>query len=109
MQKSIDLSWEELWPLANILNEVCNGIYINDFEKKIGATNEEASLLHDKIISYEVEESELNLKKIININKNEVEILRKSLKEVSRQIEEWEFQTRIGVTLEEVEATLKLF
>jgi len=33
MRKKIDTKWNELWPLVNILNEVCNGFYIEDIQR----------------------------------------------------------------------------
>jgi len=109
MKRAIEISWEKLWPIANVLNEVCHGIRIESIEDKIGATEEELFLLLKKIKKYKVKESEFEIKKTIDVDENEIGILKKSLKEVSKQIDEWEFQTRIGVPLEEIKATLELF
>ncbi len=68
MKKIIEMSWEELWPIANILNEVCNGIRIENIEDKIGATDEEVYFLLRKIISYKEKEFESKTKKVIDVD-----------------------------------------
>lgn len=45
--KKLELSWEELQPAANILNEVCHGIEI-DIQAKIGYSYEEQYALLKK-------------------------------------------------------------
>jgi len=32
--KLLKLNQDELFPIVNLLNEICNGIYIGNFEKK---------------------------------------------------------------------------
>ena len=54
--KTFDLNPDEIWPLLNILNEVCHGININDFEKTIGAKKEIVVKLLDKISEIENKE-----------------------------------------------------
>ena len=43
---------------------------------------------------------------ILQLNEFELNILVNSFNEVCRQIEDWEFQTRIGVTRQEVKSTI---
>ena len=93
--KIIKLSSNEVWPLLNILNEVCHGILIDNFEKIIGAKKEDVVVLMDRIANEEKEET------ILNLNKLELDILKKSFLEVFKQIDEWEFQTRIGISRNE--------
>jgi hypothetical protein len=104
MEKIIKTTWEEIWPLANVLNEVCHGINVNDFEKEIGFKYENVFSLLRKIDKYEVTSEEPNVEILLTLNRQELEIIKNSFEEVFRQIEEWEFQTRIGVTIEEANA-----
>lgn len=97
----LELSWNELWPLINILNEVCHGIKI-DIQSKIGSSYEEVFDLLEKIELYEVNEYEADIKKEIEFSDKEILILKRCLHEVPLEIEEWEFPIRIGVTLEEL-------
>ena len=94
--KIIKLSSNEIWPLLNILNEVCHGIHIENFEKIIGAKKENAVILMDRISNEEKVET------ILILNKSELDILKNSSLEVFKQIDEWEFQTRIGISRNEV-------
>lgn len=99
--KKLEISWNELWPLVNILNEICHGIKI-DIQSKIGFSYEEVYALLKKITIYEVNEYEADIKKEIMFREEEILILKRCLHEVAMEIEEWEFQTRIGVTLDEI-------
>jgi len=94
--RTIKLSPNEVLPLLNILNEVCHGFYVHNFEKNIGAKKQIVVALMDKISEKE-NEDEI----ILFLNDIELNLLKKSFEEVLRQIEEWEFQTRIGVTIQE--------
>jgi hypothetical protein len=99
--KKLEMSWNELWPLVNILNEVCHGIKI-DIQSRIDSSYEEVYALLKKITVYEVNEYEADIKKEITFRDEEILVLKKCLHEVALEIEEWEFQTRIGVTLGEI-------
>lgn len=94
--KQIKLTSDEIWPLLNVLNEICNGLHINDFENSIGVEREIVVNLMDKI-----SQEESKQEAILALNDFELTILNKSFKEVFAQIEEWEFQTRVGVSIEE--------
>jgi hypothetical protein len=99
--KKLEMSWNELWPLVNILNEICHGIKI-DIQSKIGSSYEEVYALLKKITVYEVNEYEADIKKEITFRDEEILILKRCLHEVALEIEEWEFQTRISITLDEI-------
>ena len=101
MWKIIETSWNELWPIANILNEVCHGININDTENDVGFKYETIFDLLRKLSTYEVEEAKSDIKTTIELSSLETEIITKCFNEVFKQIEEWEFQTRIGITKKE--------
>lgn len=89
------LKSSESWILLNILNEVCYGIYISDFNKTIGVNKNSVIELLDKILLKEKEET------IFDLSRSDLEILKRSFLEVFRQIDEWEFETRIGITIQE--------
>ena len=40
--KKIKFESNEFWPLLNILNEICHGIHIKNFEKTMGVTEQDA-------------------------------------------------------------------
>jgi uncharacterized protein YqgV (UPF0045/DUF77 family) len=101
MEKTIETKWNELWPIVNILNEVCHGIDINDFENEIGFKYEVIFALLRKIAAYEMEEDKSEIKTTIELNDVEVDVIIKCCNEVLKQIEEWEFSTRIGVSIKE--------
>ncbi|HLY68704.1 MAG TPA: hypothetical protein VKR53_03175 [Puia sp.] len=94
--KTFNLNPDEIWPLLNILNEICHGIKINNFEKTIGAKKDSVVKLLDKITEIENEQC-----CFLKLNDFELKILENSFSEVFKQIDLWEFQTRIGVSLDE--------
>jgi hypothetical protein len=96
--KTIRLNSNEVWPLVNILNEVCSGIHIDNFEKCIGVKKEVVVELMDKVMKEELKDEP-----ILKLNDYEIEILERSFNEVFKQIEEWEFQTRIGIKIQEAQ------
>lgn len=85
-------------PIINILGEICWGFNIDDFEKKIGVKKQAAELLLERLLKDEKSE---NIE--ILLNDSEVGIIRNALNEVKGEIEEWEFNTRIGLPLDKVE------
>jgi hypothetical protein len=92
--KKIKLDSNDFWPLINILNEVCHGIKISNFEKTIGVSKQTVIDFMNKISQKDGKEP---LELIIN--SSEHTILKNSFDEVLRQIDDWEFQTRIGITI----------
>jgi len=107
MRKIIETTWNELWPVVNILNEICHGIKINDFEKQIGFKYDEIFSLLEKIEAYEVKEYEADLKTTLELNDStEMSILKNCFRVVLKHIEEWEFSTRIGVSISEATAII---
>jgi len=73
------------------------GFYVDDFESKIGVNKNVAEELLKKLIK---EEKAGILE--MQISDSELEILKKALSEVAKEIDKWEFETRIGATLKEV-------
>ena len=94
-EKKIKINKNELWPLLNIINEICYGINISNFEHTIGAKREILIELMNKISREEEKEHA-----ILTLNDCELAILKNSFKEIYKQIEDWEFQTRIGISIQ---------
>jgi hypothetical protein len=94
--RQIKLNSNEFWPLLNVLNEVCHGIKINDFESSIGVEKQAVVDFLDNIAKEE-HKSEV----ILSLNDSQLTFLKNSFEEVFRQIDEWEFQTRIGISAQE--------
>ena len=95
--KTIRLNADDIGPFLNIFNEVCNGIYINNFEQTIGAKEQFVNNLWKRI------SNEINMEKpILNLNNDELEVIKKSFEQVYKHIEDWEFQTRLGITIPEM-------
>ncbi len=95
-QKCLDFSPNDVWPLLNILNEVCFGFFIDHFHKIIGDEKNNVIELMNRIAREEGVEG-----LVFDLNKSELNVLKNSFDEVFRQIDKWEFQTRIGISVEE--------
>lgn len=80
----------------NVLNEVCHEINILDFEEIIGVQKKIFEDWVNKISKREKKEEIILL-----LDNFELNFLQKSFEEVFKQIDEWEFQTRVGVTKQE--------
>ena len=88
-------------PVVNILNEVCNGLYITNFTDKIGASEDFArSLLHKYSDQYKKNEQ------IQISNDLEFKVILNSFKEVFKNIDDWEFDARVGITLKDAQDLL---
>jgi hypothetical protein len=90
-------------PIINILGEICWGFQVENFEKKIGAKKQDVEVL---LMRFLQEEKSGVLE--TRVTDFEINIIKKALVEVEAEIEEWEFETRIGVTLAEIK-NLKIF
>lgn len=84
-------------PIINLLGEVCWGFHVDNFEKKIGVKKTIAEGLLNRLL-----EDEKSGILEAQVSGSELRIIRNALSEVEKEIEEWEFETRIGATLEEV-------
>ncbi|CCB90252.1 hypothetical protein [Simkania negevensis] len=106
MTKIFHTKWNEIWPIVNVLNEVCHGINIENISATIGADYNSIYALMKKIVAYESSEALSNIPISINLDDNELKILKNCFNEVQKQIQEWEFSTRIGVSAHDVEKIL---
>jgi hypothetical protein len=98
MRKYIQTKWDELWPIINVLNEVCHGLHI-DIEKEVGYKYEVILPLLDKIGSYEEKKYENTI--LIELNETELDIIEKCFPIVIEDLGEWEFPIRVGMPIEE--------
>ena len=91
------INLEQDRPIINILGEICWGLQVDNFESKIGTKKEIVEILLERLLREEREG-------IIEtyLDDPEVEIIKRALNEVENKIEEWEFQTRIGIPLKKV-------
>lgn len=90
------INWNELWPVVNILNECCHGLYVHNFEDVIGAQRKVVVDWMDEVSGKEREGDVMLI-----LGDFELNFLQKSFEEVFKQIEDWEFSTRIGISIEE--------
>lgn len=97
LARTITLSSNELWPLLNILNEICYGISIHDFENSIGTKQEVVEALMSKI-SLESSTKEI----VLRLSEFEINVLKRVFEKVCSEIDDWEFPTRIGISKQEV-------
>ncbi len=93
----ININSNEFYIILAVLNEVCHGLRISNFEKTIGAAEQTVIAFMDGLKAKGLSEEVLLLKD------SEVQILKNSFKEVFRQLEEFEFETRIGFSIEEAQ------
>lgn len=101
IENVLETNWDELWPIVNVLNEVSQGLYIDDIEQEVGFKSEQILLLMHRIISYQAKESELESAFVISLNIDEKIIIENCFQVVLKEIEEWEFSTRIGISITE--------
>lgn len=100
MLKKINLQKERL--IISILGEVCWGFKIDNFEHKIGVKKDIVEQLLERLLR---EEKEGKIETFLS--KDELAIVKKSFQEVEKEIEEWEYQTRIGLTLDEANVLIE--
>lgn len=100
--KVLKLKNDDVWPLVNILNEICNGIHINNFETCISVNENYVLQLLRRLAKRKNEEEP-----VVILSDLDLSVINNALNEVYKQIDDWEFQTRIGVTRPEIEETRK--
>ncbi|MBS0584962.1 MAG: hypothetical protein JSR76_01510 [Verrucomicrobia bacterium] len=94
---NIQLDMPEIWLMMNIMNEVCYGIPMENFEKTVGNEQSAVDLLN-RIIKEE------NDGGLFTFNDTELQILRNSFHAVCKEIDDWEFPIRVGILKEEARA-----
>lgn len=98
----IELNLNEVWPLLNVVGEICYGFDV-DFETVIGVKSEVVIDLMQEISKKNKETIEKGMNVVTLILSDlELDVLKRCIDEVIREIEEWEFQTRIGVFISDI-------
>jgi len=105
-KKNIETKWSELRPLGNILNELCHGIYLEDIEKETGCKKEAIYTLLIKIAVCETNELKKEDILIIELDDFEIGIIKSCFLIVENEIEDRQYQARIGVSKEEANQIL---
>jgi hypothetical protein len=102
-EKSCNLKIDDVWPLGNILNEICHGVDVVSFEEKIGAKYEDIDRLLEKISKIYKESKAEQLQEItLALNEEELQIIEKSFREVLNHLD-WDFPIRVGIEIVEAE------
>ena len=109
MEKIIETCWNELWPLINVLNEICHGINISNLEQVVGFKYDTILALLTKLETYDVKEIDSDNKTILKLDESEKEIIKNCFRIIFKEIEEWEFSTRIGISTHEANALKNKF
>jgi hypothetical protein len=103
----LHLSLDELGTIGNALGEVCHGLRVADFASKMGAERSEVIRLLDEIVPvYRKADRSRSSHVVVSFSSCEVRSIIGALKTVCREIDEFEFQTRMGDERSEVEQIL---
>jgi hypothetical protein len=107
----IKFSLDELLIIANSFNEVCNGIHIMNFKDRLGVPKEEArriltyvgnvyDFINNQNNDSENTDTDRNFG-ILEVTDIDLEVTIKTIDEILKLIEPWEYQTRIGLYTED--------
>ena len=91
-----EFSPEEFWPIVNMFIEACHGFYVYNFEKKVGFTKQTVEKHLDKYLKIVKSKD-----KVIISDETEIEVILNVSKLVFKEIDEWEFETLIDITIPE--------
>jgi len=101
------LNRDEMGMINNALNEVCNGIYLREFDSRMGAPVDAVRAVlrpvHDLLLTIRkngLPKSEI----VITFALNELAVMRNALAVILQEIDEVEFETRLGATQKEIDA-----
>lgn len=104
---SFQVSGHELATMSNSLNAVCYGLRVAGFKAKMGANRREAERTLDEILRvYDKMQEKALTEASVRFSDRELGMIIGALQEVCREIEDWEFHTRIGAELGEAEEIL---
>ncbi len=82
--------------VINLLGEICWGFFLENFEEKIGSKKKVVEALLENLLK----EEKANVVEV-QINSSEVSMIKAAFIEVKKEIEEWEFETRLGFSISE--------
>lgn len=94
-----NLSNRQIRILNQVLNEVCNGIPLQNFELSIGAQREAAEQLLRRLLAiYRQQDNDLAEEDILTIplNTAEISIIKNSINILMKYFDESDFDTRVG-------------
>jgi hypothetical protein len=97
-----ELEPRETLLFSNILNEVCNGFALQDFERAIGAPHHEVCALFDRFRKLRTARNAR-----ISVTDQELRILQNALRETLRELGVEEFSTRTGLDFDVGEGALR--
>ena len=105
---SLVLSLDELVTMAQALNEVCNGIYVSDFETKMGSDEiETLQLLEDFLIPIYRQMKRSGVSdSVVRFSRRQLRAVIGAFEEVCKEIDAIEFATRMGAERSEVDRIL---
>jgi hypothetical protein len=104
---SLQVSGHELAAISNSLNAVCHGLRVADFEAKMGAKRGNVEQKLDEILDcYDKMEEQGLTEGIVSFSNGELRMIIGALKEVCREIEDWEIPIRIGAEVDEIDEIL---
>ncbi len=98
---------DEIGTIHQAFNEVINGFRVDNFDQTIGLSKDLAKSEMNTLRDYYQNAKNENLSKIRReINLELIHIYINVLKEVFKEIEEWEFHTRMGAQKKEAQKLL---
>ena len=106
----LEASWEEVRILHQVLNEVCNGLRIENFEKTIGDMDAAKIEMSNLRALYADSNARKDSRRIsIHMTPSLIEICRNALARVQMEIDDWDFETRLGASKQQVQSMLDVF
>jgi len=90
-KSKFELAPEELLLFSNVLNEICNGLELQNFDRVIGARELEVCGLSDRL------RMEPRQSAGLTVSEHELNIFQNALRETLRELGPEEFSTRTGV------------
>lgn len=108
MKEQININKIELLIINNSLNEVINGLAINDFQSIIGVSKESSEKLlkqidrQFKLVENESEEKSQDTE----FDLEDLKIIKKSINMIKEELDEIDFTTRIGASKDEIDQLL---
>jgi hypothetical protein len=88
----LELAPKDVLLLNNVLNEVCNGFEVSNFDEVIGAPIEDVNALLDRI-----RDLSAGRHSTLSVSKRDLDMLHNALCETLRELRIEEFLTRTGV------------
>jgi|GEM_PF-1730338 len=88
----IELTRDQALIIHQSLNEVCHGFRMDDFEKRVG--KKESAILEMDILGSLIDSKKTPISIMVNLD--QLTLYRNAVRETCREIDDWEFSTRIA-------------